>query len=339
MKNKRKHQREKREYKQKREYKRKKELKRFDLILKEIFSKAVGIIFWLATGQKIDGKAKVLPTEIRFVKSFYPDILLEIGGKIIHIEIQVQQDKTLPERMLDYFYTIRKKYGKTPTQIVLFVGKGNPPPSKFEIKDEFQMQNLSFNFVVLDMKKIDPDEFIKSDKPEEVIVGILAGKFKDKPKIIKKVKERIVEIVKNEEEIAKYIDSISFLAGLFDIEIKVKPMPIEVDIRKTFLYKWGREEGIKEGIKEGERRGLVKGLKEGLIKGLKEAILLDIQLKFGSQKEKQIKNILDKVNDIKRLKKIKKEVIRAENWKDFSKVFRKLSFSSSSSSTNHKQLA
>jgi predicted transposase YdaD len=330
MKNKRKHQREKREYKQKREYKRKKELKRFDLILKEIFSKAVGIIFWLATGQKIDGKAKVLPTEIRFVKSFYPDILLEIGGKIIHIEIQVQQDKTLPERMLDYFYTIRKKYGKTPTQIVLFVGKGNPPPSKFEIKDEFQMQNLSFNFVVLDMKKIDPDEFIKSDNPEEVIVGILAGKFKDKPKIIKKVKERIVEIVKNEEEIAKYIDSISFLAGLFDIEIKVKPMPIEVDIRKTFLYKWGREEGIKEGIKEGERRGLVKGLKEGeqrgIVKGkregLKEAILLGAQIKFGRSKIKELKTLLEKVGDLNYLKKIKRRIIEAKTWDDFVKVFR-----------------
>jgi predicted transposase YdaD len=118
-------------------------------------------------------------------------------------------------------------------------------------------------------------------------------------------------------------------------EINLKPMPIQIDIRKAPFYRWGKEEGLKEG----ERRGLVKGLKEGLIKGLKEAILLDIQLKFGSQKEKQIKNILDKVNDIKRLKKIKKEVIRAENWKDFSKVFRKLSFSSSSSSTNHKQLA
>jgi predicted transposase YdaD len=330
MKDKRKHQREKREYKQKREYKHKKELKRFDLILKEIFSKAVGIIFWLSTGQKIDGKARVLPTEIRFVKSFYPDILLEIGGKIIHIEIQVQQDKTLPERMLDYFYTIRKKYGKTPTQIVLFVGKGNPPPSKFEIKDEFQMQNLSFNFVVLDMKKIDPDEFIKSDKPEEVIVGILAGKFKDKPKIIKKVKERIVEIVKNEEEIAKYIDSISFLAGLFDIEIKVKPMPIEVDIRKTFLYKWGREEGIKEGIKEGERRGIVKGLKEGeqrgIIKGkregLKEAILLGVQIKFGRSKIKELKTLLEKVDDVNYLKKIKRKIIEAKTWDDFLKSFK-----------------
>jgi predicted transposase YdaD len=294
--------------KQKREKRKKykKELKRFDLILKEIFSKAVGIIFWLATGQKIEGKAKILPAEIRFVKSFYPDILLEIGGKIIHIEIQVQQDKTLPERMLDYFYAIRKKYGKNPTQIVLFVGKGNPPPSKFELKDEFGTQNLSFNFVVLDMKKIDPDVFIKSDKPEEVIVGILAGKFKDKPEIIKKVKKRIVEIVKDEKEIAKYIDSISFLAGLFDVKIKVKPMPIEVDIRKTFLYKWGKEEGKQEGKQE----------------GLKEAILLGTQIKFGKSKVKEVKNLLEKVDDLNRLKKIKRKIIEAKTWDDFVRIFR-----------------
>jgi predicted transposase YdaD len=320
MKIKREHQGEKKEYKQKRE------LKRFDLILKEIFSKAVGIIFWLAIGQKIEGKAKVLSTEIRFVKSFYPDILLEIGGKIIHIEIQAQQDKNLPERMLDYFYAIRKKYGKNPTQIVLFVGKGNPPPSKFELKDEFGAQNLFFNFIVLDMKKIDPDVFIKSDKPEEIIVGILAGKFKDKPKIIKKVKKRIVEIVKNEKEIAKYIDSISFLAGLFDVKIEVKPMPIEVDIRKTFLYKWGKEEGLKEGkqeglkegLKEGEQRGIVKGLKEGL----KKAILSGIKLKFGPSKARQVRKLLVKINDMNQLEKINKELIRAENWQDFAKIFR-----------------
>ncbi|MDT7907846.1 MAG: hypothetical protein RRA63_07365 [Candidatus Calescibacterium sp.] len=312
MKKRRNHKREKREYKHK------KELKRFDLILKEIFSKAVGIIFWLAAGRKIEGKAKVLPTEIRFVKSFYPDILLEIGGKIIHIEIQVQQDKTLPERMLDYFYAIRKKYGKTPTQIVLFIGKGNPPPSKFELKDQFQMQNLYFNFVVLDMKKIDPDVFIKSEKPEEVIVGILAGKFKDKPEIIKKVKERIVEIVKDEKEIAKYIDSVSFLASLFDIEIKVKTMPIQVDIRKTFLYKWGKEEGLKEG----ERRGLEKGKQEGKQEGLKEAILLDVQIKFGESKTKEVKTLLEKVDDLNRLKKIKRKIIEVKTWDDFIKFLK-----------------
>jgi hypothetical protein len=137
----------------------------------------------------------------------------------------------LPERILIYSVTIREKFGKFPTQIVLFVGKGNPPPSMF--RTEFTIHK----FKVVDMKKIYPDEFIRSDKPEEVIVGILAGKFKDKPKIIRKVKERIVETVKDEEEIIKYIDNVSFLAGLFDVKIEVKPMPIQVDLRKTFLYK------------------------------------------------------------------------------------------------------
>ena len=165
------------------------------------------------------------------------------------------------------------------------------------------------------MKKIDPDVFIKSKKPGEVILGILAGKFKDKPKIIRKVKKRIAEIVKNEEKIIKYIDSISFLSGLFDIEIKVKPMPIQVDIKKTFLYKWGKEEGLKEG----EQRGLVKGEKRGLVKGLKEAILVGIQLRFGDQKAKQIRTFLEKIDNLNHLKKIKREVIRAENWENFVK--------------------
>ena len=80
-------------------------------------------------------------------------------------------------------------------------------------------------------------------------------------------------------------------------------MPIEVDIRKTFLYKWGKEEGEKEG--------------------LKEAILLDVQFKFGKSKVKEVKNLLEKVDDLNHLKKIKREIIKAKTWDDFIKVFRK----------------
>jgi hypothetical protein len=286
----------------------KRELKRFDPILKEIFSEAIGTIYYLAAGKEIGKKVKVISAEIRLVKTFRPDILVEADGEIIQVEIQAQQDKNLPLRMFRYYYAILEKYKKEPTQIVLFVGKGNPPPS------EYKTPKLTLKYKVLDMKKIDPDVFIRSRKPAEVILGVLAGKFKDKPQIINKVKRRIVEIVKNEVEIAKYIDSISFLAGLFDIEIKVKPMPIQVDIRKTFLYKWGKEEGLKEGRQE--------GLKEGLIKGLREGIFGIVQAKFGSQKAKLIKNLLEKINDINHLKKIKKEVIRAETWEDFIKVLK-----------------
>jgi uncharacterized protein YuzE len=293
-------------------YRNEKELKRFDPILKEIFSEAIGTIYYLATGEKIGKKVKVISAEIILVKTFRPDILVEADGKIIQVEIQAQQDKTLPRRMFRYYYAIVEKYKREPTQIVLFVGKGNPPPS------EYKTPRLTLRYEVLDMKKIDPDVFIKSRKPGEVIVGILAGKFKDKPEIIRKVKKRIAEILKSEEEIIKYIDSISFLAGLFDIEIKVKPMPIQVDIRKTFLYKWGKEEGLKNGLKE----GLKEGEQRGIIKGLKEGILMVVQVRFGSAKAKQIKNLLDKINDINRLERIKKELIKAKSWEDFVKIFK-----------------
>jgi predicted transposase YdaD len=89
-------------------------------------------------------------------------------------------------------------------------------------------------------------------------------------------------------------------------EINLKRMPIQIDIRKTLFYKWGEKEGEKKGLKE----------------GLKKAILLGIQLKFGSSKAKLIKSLLDKINDINRLEKIKKEVIKSENWDDFFKVLR-----------------
>ena len=114
--------------------------------------------------------------------------------------------------------------------------------------------------------------------------------------------------MKNQKEIAKYIDSISFLAGLFDVKVEVKPMPIEVDIKETFLYKWGKEEG--------EKRGFEKGLKEGL----KESILRIAQVKF--RKAKQIKNFLEKVENIKYLKKIEEELIRAKTWEDFIKFLK-----------------
>jgi len=156
------------------------------------------------------------------------------------------------------------------------------------------------------MKKINPDVFLKSDKPEEVILAILAGKFKEKYKIIKDVMEKIAKIEKREEKVIKYIDGISFLASLFDIKIKLKSMPIQVDIKKTFLYK------------EGERRGTAKGLKEGL----KEAIAMVVLVKFGQLKSKQVKKLLEKIDDIKQLKKIKKEVITVKRWDEFIKVLR-----------------
>jgi len=289
-------------------YRLKKELKRFDLVLKEIFSRAIRKIISIATGEKIEEKLEDINREVKLLKSLRPDMLFKAGDKIFHIEIQAQQDKTLPKRMLLYSVGIEEKFGKEPVQIVLFVGKGNPPPSVFRTEFKF------LKFKVVDMKKIDPDEFLKSDKPEEVVLGVLAGKYREKPEVFKKVIRKISKIVKNKKELLKYMEDISFLGGLFDVEIKSEPMPIQIDIRKTLFYKWGEKRGLEKGLKEGEKRGKQEGLKE--------AILLDVQIKFGKSKVKEIKTILEKVDDVNHLKKIKRKIIEAKTWDDFVKVFR-----------------
>jgi len=99
-------------------------------------------------------------------------------------------------------------------------------------------------------------------------------------------------------------------------------MPIQVDITKTFLYKEGEKRGIQKGLKEGEQRGILKGIKEGLREGLKEAIVMVVLVKFGQLKSKQVKKLLEKIEDIKQLKKIKKEVIMVKRWDEFIKVLR-----------------
>jgi hypothetical protein len=106
------------------EEKYKEELRRFDPILKEIFSKAAGKLISIATGEKINKELEDITTEIEFVKSLRPDMVFRAEEKIFHIEIQVQQDKDLPERMLIYSLAIKEKFGQKPVQIILFVGKG-----------------------------------------------------------------------------------------------------------------------------------------------------------------------------------------------------------------------
>jgi hypothetical protein len=84
----------------------------------------------------------------------------------------------------------------------------------------------------------------------------------------------------------------------------------------------GKRGRIKRRIKIERTEGDCKRSKKGKQEGLKEGILGIIQVKFGSRKANQIKNLLDRVNDINLLEKIKTEAIRAKTWDDFIKLLK-----------------
>jgi hypothetical protein len=60
------------------------------------------------------------------------------------------------------------------------------------------------------MKKINPDVFIRNRKPEEVIVGISAGKYKQKPEVFSKVVKRFQRLSKNLGRIHKISQKFKF---------------------------------------------------------------------------------------------------------------------------------
>ncbi|MCX7734966.1 MAG: hypothetical protein N2254_09450 [bacterium] len=81
----------------------------------------------------------------------------------------------------------------------------------------------------------------------------------------------------------------------------------------------GREEGIREGIQKGIR----KGREEGIKRGLKEALLSDIQTKF-RKTPTSIKKEIMRIDDVDRLRLLKKEVIKSKTLKEFEKKLKSL---------------
>ena len=207
-------------------------------------------------------------------------------------------------------------------QIVIWLGRGKPPPSRY------RTTTTVHRYHVIDMRKIPPDVFLRSDNPYEVLLALLTGRpvvrkervgrakkrewTKD---VLQKVIKRLQELTKTEKELLKYIEEIEILGTLFDLDVGVREMiKGEIDITKTFLFQEGRKEGEKIGFRKGERLGKKEGKKEGL----KHAILLAVQVKFGKSKAKFVSRKIKVIDNIKKLRKIYTSALKSQSWREFS---------------------
>jgi len=327
----------------------KKLIKRFDIVLKDLFFASLPKFMKLA-GVSIKGKIRKLPEELRFYKTIRSDIIVETKDMIVHIEIQKENKEGIPERMLFYFLAIKNMMGKEVEegrrkkekkifQVVIWVGKGSPPPS------EFRRDNLTYHkYKVIDMNKISLDFFLRSRNPKDILLAVISGKNKGKREVVREVVEKLRKVVKDEKKFIKYSEILSELSYLYGFEIDEEVFPnmekIYIDLRKTGLYKLVFEEGVKkgiekgraEGIKEGEIKGVLKGERKGKIEGLKEAILLDVQIKFGKSKVGLVRKKIEDIDSIEKLRVLKSEVLRANSLEEFLKSIQKLTWNSHSKS-------
>ncbi len=275
--------------------------RRFDPVLKNIFSNSVKAILSLI-GLKAE-KISPLPAEIHITKTLRPDLLFDTPKFILQIEIQNFPDPLLPLRMLIYYVLIylwqekevkagRRERIKPIVQVVIWAGKGKPPPSLYKT------EHTTHRYFVIDMKSVSPSVFLKSKNPYEIILALITG---EKPEdTFQKVIQRLQEIIKTEGELLKFIEEIEIFAELFGFSFDLEMIRAKIDIRKTSLFRIGREEGE--------------------IIGLQEAILLYIKAKFGKDKVQVIKPKITKIDNIRELKALHSKIIKAENWNEVRKL-------------------
>lgn len=88
--------------------------------------------------------------------------------RILHVELQSEDEAEMPWRMLEYYPPIRLAYEQSPIQIVLYVGE---KPLKVEPKIE--EERLKFSYDVVDIRELDSRPLLESDSVGDNLIAIL----------------------------------------------------------------------------------------------------------------------------------------------------------------------
>ena len=148
------------------------------------------------------------------------------------------------------------------------------------------------------MRKIQPEKFLLSQNPYEVMLAPVVGKSSEKPKIVQKVVSKLRELAKSKKESIKYIEEANLIARLFDVKVEREMRLLEI-IEDTFLFK------------------------EGEGKGWREAILVDVKVKFGKEKVEVVRKKIEKIDNVRKLKSLHAKILKARSWNEVLKAINK----------------
>ena len=180
--------------------------------------------------------------------------------EILHIEIQNDYDKNMPNRMARYYLDIDLIYPDIPIrQYLIYIGK-----KRCYIKDRLEKRGISYHYTIIDMHTIDCKELLELDTPESLVLAILCDfKGRDELDIITYILKRLYTLVKDSKRVREYIEILEILSTNRELKDKIKEA--EKMIRTTRYeelpsYEIGLEKGIEKGIEKGMEKGIEKGI-------------------------------------------------------------------------------
>lgn len=197
-----------------------------------------------------------IPDDIQHTKERKPDVLKKVTDDkgnvfILQIEFQVADEHEMVYRMGDYYLMLERKYKIPVEQYVIFIGNGEP--SMPTVLDRKRMQ---FEFPLIIFSEIDYHEFLNSDKPEEVIFGVLANFAQESPeKALNQIINRLHETTEGDFALRKYFKQLRVLSQLRKLEKQLKEIIMDsiekfIDEERDVAFMIGAE---KKSIEKDEK--------------------------------------------------------------------------------------
>ena len=211
-------------------------------------------------------EAELLNNEQPRIESRRADLVARVkdaNGKnyILHIEIQNDNQKNMPLRMLRYYSDIALAHvGEKVVQHLLYIGKA-PLAMPNQIRDH----NLLYHYEILDMRKQNSEHFLNSDNPDAIVLAILCDPQEQEPNAL--VAGIIKELRRlHGDKLDKLRDSLKMLevlAGNRNLQTVVKEnVKMYIDVEKLGIYQLVKEIGEERGEERGEQKVLLQLLKK-----------------------------------------------------------------------------
>ncbi|MVM33079.1 hypothetical protein GO755_23765 [Spirosoma sp. HMF4905] len=188
-----------------------------------------------------------LPDDIQHTKERKPDVLkkiTDIEGRtfVLHIEFQLVDEQEMVYRMADYHIMLARKYKLPIRQHVLFLGSGIP-----KMETQYESELMNYRFLLIAFNDLDYHTFLKSDQPEEVILGILANFIGESPEtVLHQIIQRVEETTQGDLALKRYFSQLRVLAQLRNLGQTLRDLAMDsiakfVSVEKDAAYMIGQD--------------------------------------------------------------------------------------------------
>ena len=220
-------------------------------------------------------EAEILSEEHQRIETRHADLVVratEPNGEqyLLHIEIQNNNDRHMPIRMMRYYADIAAAHPKDAIrQYLIYIGK-----EPLCMADGIQGKDFSYRYTIIDAHRLDCEHFLVQDKPNALIFAILCDfKGRDSAEVVQHILNRLQVLCGNDsDQYRRYLAMLDVLAANRDLQSVIKeaePM-LSIPIEKLATYELGMEKGLAQGMAQGVAQGVAQGREEGMDKGRKE---------------------------------------------------------------------